>query len=200
MDVFLECLKSRTETRRVECKGPATKADLLGAIAKAALGFANHRDGGRILIGAAQLPDGTLRPDGLSDEQFSSFRVRDLAGELASYGSPRLRVDCFLVPFEEKRFIGITVLPFRGEVTLSVRSTRSREPVIDRIYVRSDDAIESRPARAEEIAALVEIAVEFRLKEQIERLVRAGVLIVSQELRVNVKEADEEYRRERGEF
>jgi len=92
------------------------------------------------------------------------------------------------------------VLPFRGEVTLSVRSTRSGEPVTDRIYIpeRRRDRVPAGEGGGDR--GPVEMAVEFRLKEQIERLVRAGVLIVSQELRVNVKEADEQYRRERGEF
>ncbi len=61
------------ETRGTEFKGPGASSDtgFMAIVIRAVLGMSNRRDGGKIIVGVAEV-GGTLNPVGLNESDLAS--------------------------------------------------------------------------------------------------------------------------------
>src|SRR5690348_16717507 len=94
-DDFAALIQRGYEMRGIEFKEPGLrKKDLLFAkIVKAVLGMANTRDGGLVILGVQDKPDG-LSPVGLSPDQLKTWQSRDeVAASINVYASPSVEID-----------------------------------------------------------------------------------------------------------
>ncbi len=81
-------------------------------IAKSILGFSNVRDGGRIIIGAAEQADNTYDFIGLEDADIKTWCYDDVAAFVSNYADPFVVFSIEQVPFDNKIFVVITVSEF----------------------------------------------------------------------------------------
>src|SRR5947209_6511941 len=65
---------------------------LFGKVVRAAIGMANRRDGGLIIIGVSD-HSGILSPTGLSEEQLTTWRYDDIADGFAAHADPPISFD-----------------------------------------------------------------------------------------------------------
>jgi len=80
---FEEFLALEHEIPGVEFKGAGSRRDnpLFGKVVRAAIGMANRRDGGFVIIGVSD-QSGVLSSVGLSDEQLVTWRHDDISSIL----------------------------------------------------------------------------------------------------------------------
>ena len=90
---FALILNTGRETPGTEFKGPGFASDrqLFAQVAKAVLGMANRRDGGRVVVGVGD--DGkAINPVGLSEEHLVTWSYNDVADRIASYADPSVYI------------------------------------------------------------------------------------------------------------
>jgi len=75
---FARLIERRHELRGIEFKPPGLRTDreLMGWVARAALGMANHRDGGIVIIGVTESGD-QFRPIGLMPQELETWIHED---------------------------------------------------------------------------------------------------------------------------
>lgn len=155
---FAELLGVGHETRGVEYKGPGLRTDrhFLALVARAALGMANRREGGKVILGVDD-NRGVLNPVGLSDEQLATWRRYDtVAASLLEYADPSLGFDLETLTAEERRYVILSVHEFEEIPVLCARSYPS---VLRRgaCYVRTRGKPEtSEVPSQEDMRALIE--------------------------------------------
>lgn len=81
-------------------------------IAKSILGFSNVRDGGRIIIGAAELEDNTYKFIGMEDADIKTWCYDDVAAFVSNYADPFVNFSIEQVPFDGKIFVVVTISEF----------------------------------------------------------------------------------------
>src|SRR6266849_1553962 len=95
---FAELLAPGYERRGIDFKGPGPRTDkhLFAKIARSAIGMANHRDGGLVVIG---VHDDRSRDDwiGLTSTELASWPYDDTSSLLAEYATPMATFDLELV-------------------------------------------------------------------------------------------------------
>ena len=108
---FSEIIARGREQRGVEFKCGGSKKDkrLLTKVARAMMGMANRRDGGRVIIGIDEDENGGPVPDGLMAEDLSTWNYDDLANSLAEYTDPNINFDLEIVEYENKKFVVLIV-------------------------------------------------------------------------------------------
>src|SRR3954469_6671483 len=106
---FAEILDSMTyERREVEVKSAGKRIDkqLFAKVVRAALGMANRRDGGQVIIGVtddkvAQKLDFV----GLSNSELATWRYGDIADSFAEYADPSITFDLEVRQYNGRSFI-----------------------------------------------------------------------------------------------
>lgn len=101
---FADLVTVRHELRGVEFKPPGRRDDayLFAQVTRAALGMANTRDGGIVIIGV-QEHAGAFEPVGLSDEEVATWRYDDIAARFASYADPPFTFSLNLYEYNARR-------------------------------------------------------------------------------------------------
>jgi hypothetical protein len=74
--------------------------------------MANHRDGGRVIIGVPEDDSGTPVPKGLSDEDLRTWTYDDLANSLAEYADPAINFHLQIVDYDGSKLVVIDVHEF----------------------------------------------------------------------------------------
>ena len=160
-------LRSRRETRALELKAPMSWADRAtqGKIIKAALAFANLRDGGAIAFGlneASPFYDLT----GLSQPQYESFAQDAVSAVVNSHVTPYVDLTVEHFPIDDRLFVVIAVRPFSDYPAICscdfVVEQGQRPLVIKgRMYCRSRRTPESTEVQApDDLREIVELAVD----------------------------------------
>jgi hypothetical protein len=88
--------------------GPRTDPYLFAAVTRAVLGMANRPNGGLVIVGVEEGPDGTLRPTGLRDADLQTWDFDSVAASLSAAADPFVAVACEPSPFR-----GVTLLVLR---------------------------------------------------------------------------------------
>lgn len=112
--VFSEIIALGREQRGVEFKRGGLRKDkhLLTKVARAVIGMANRRDGGRVIVGVDEDENGVPVPQGLTAEDLSTWAYDDVANSLAEYVDPSVSFDLEVVEYEDKQFVVLTVHEF----------------------------------------------------------------------------------------
>ncbi len=193
---FRTLLARGYESRGVEFKGPGARSDsvLLAKVARAAMGMANRRDGGFVIIGVDDI-NRTLVPTGLTADQLRTWQYDDLAPAIAPFTDPTLQFDFEVLVSEHKSFVVLTVHEFAELPVLCAKDyqvriePRPRDPNARRTveisrrgacYVRSRHKPEtSEIPSQEEMRELLDLAIVKGLKRYIEMTHRAGLSITA---------------------
>lgn len=172
---FAQLVEHGHETRGVEFKPPGARSNghLLAQVVKAMLGMANRRGGGRVILGVRELPDKTLRAEGLSGEVIGSWHLDHLGPSVAPYGEPTIEFDVEVRNYKQARFVVIQVQEFPDIPVLCNNTFQSAasptegraqaETILKKgaCYVRSLRKPEtSEIATQEDMRALIDLAVE----------------------------------------
>ena len=160
------------EARNLEYKRSAPWDDLRLGIVKAALAFANTRDGGYIVIGMEQLADDRYEPQGMTPEHLAGYTLDKVQTEVNRYAAPFVSLDATPHKYGGKTFFVIAVDPFED---VPVICTRDAEVVLRRaaIYTRSRRMVSSAPIdNPEDMRALIDLATD----RAVARLRARGIL------------------------
>ena len=125
------------EQHGIEFKGPGMRTDraFLAVVARAMMGMANRRDGGRVIIGVDEV-DGGLDATGLSDGQLASWNYDHLSDSIAPYTDPFLDFDLEVSILDGCRLVVVTVGEF-DEIPVICRRSHGDKLSDGTLYVRS---------------------------------------------------------------
>ncbi|HEX5504094.1 MAG TPA: ATP-binding protein [Thermomicrobiales bacterium] len=184
---FADLVTLRYELRGIEFKGIRPRTDRLffARVARACLGMANLRDGGRVVIGVDER-GGAFDPVGLSDTDLDTWRYDDVAAGLASYADPALSFDLHIHEYQGKQFIVLEVHEFDDLPVLckmGYTDYEAKQPVLraGACYVRSRRKPETSeiPSQAE-MRELLDLAIEKGLRRFLARARAVGLELPGQ--------------------
>jgi predicted HTH transcriptional regulator len=163
------------ESRGVDFKESASWKRLQYKIAQAALGMANLRNGGLIIVGVGER-EGRWQMDGISDEHLVTYDEDDVNDFVNRYASPPLRLELVVLRYEKARFLVVRVPEFDVTPVVCKRNgpdnTRLREGCF---YVRPGGKPQTtRPVDASQIQDLLDLAAEKRARKLVEVIRRMG--------------------------
>jgi hypothetical protein len=186
---FEEFLTLPHEIPAVEFKGPGNRRDnpLFGKVVRAAMGMANRRDGGFVIIGVAD-HDGILSLVGLTDEQLATWRHDDIADGFAAHADPAISFDSAVYVSNGMRFVVLQIYEYteipivckqeymdnsNSNITRAPRSQILRKGAC---YIRRRYKAETLEiSTAEDMRSLLEMAIEKGLRKFITQAQRAGL-------------------------
>ena len=162
------------EQRSVECKESCPWEKLKHKIAKTAMGMANSRDGGAIIIGVAKT-DNRLVPEGMSEKHRATYDPDEIQAFVNRYADPYVRLDVTDEGFEGMGFLQIFVHEFEDVPVVCKRSSGD-ELQQGAIYVRSYRIAETCKIQSQtEMRELIDMATEKGIRRFLERMQRAGI-------------------------
>jgi predicted HTH transcriptional regulator len=182
---FAEIIARGREQSSVEFKGPGLKTDthLFAKVTRAALGMANRRDGGLVIIGVEEDQAG-LHPTGLLPEQLESWSYDNIADGFAAYADPSIEFDTETREYKGQKFLIIRVEEF-AEVPVLCKRAYNKE----RDKVLRDGACYLRPRRKPEtmevstyadMRDLIDLATDKSLRRFIARAQAGGISLSTQ--------------------
>jgi hypothetical protein len=117
-DQFAELLALKHEISGVEFKPPGLRTNpyLFHSVARAAMGMANHRDGGNVVIGVRERGGG-LDPIGLTAGEIASWRHDLVADAMASLADPPVIFDVQIQSYEARQFKKATRCSMRSQLS-----------------------------------------------------------------------------------
>ncbi len=180
---FAELLDLKHELLNVEFKPPGLRTDrlLFHLVARAAIGMANRRDGGRVVIGVRETA-GKFERVGLTAEELESWRYEHLADALAPLTDPPVIFDVDVRSYKNMAFVLVEVTEFEDVPIICrrnyPRSVRHGEKRILRkggLYVRPRRKPETSEVEDQaDLRDLLDLATEKRLQRLLGTVSRAG--------------------------
>jgi len=170
------------ELRGVEFKPPGlrTHRDLMAWVTRAALGMANHRDGGIIIIGVDE-SSGTPKPIGLTEDELATWTFDNVAATLAACSDPTISFEREIRTYQTKPYVVLTVHEFAELPILAKKDVPGEHKQIIRggaCYVRSLGKPEtSEIPSQDEMRDLLDLAIQKGIRKFVERAVGAGLIL-----------------------
>lgn len=161
------------EDRSLECKESQPWDELKSKIAKTALGMANIRDGGTIIVGVSQR-SGSLVAQGMSQEHINTYDVDKVQSYVNRFADPYVRLEMYIVPRDSQSFVAIVVHEF-DEIPVVCRrnGVGLRQGAV---YTRSYRMPETCEVPSQtEMREIIEIATDKGVRRFLERSHRAGL-------------------------
>jgi hypothetical protein len=179
------------EDRYVEFKESRPWDDLKPKLCRTAMGMANIRDGGTIVVGVSQR-SGSLVATGASAADLGTYREDDVLAFVNRYADPYVRLE--LHKFEHKgvTLIGIVVREF-DEVPVVCR--RSYENVLRQgaLYTRSYRMAETCEVQTQtEMREIIDMATDKGIRSFLARGRRAGLRLDEAARRTDAERFDEQ--------
>lgn len=134
-------------------------------IVKAALAFANTRNGGYIVMGMNPLDGGQYEAAGMSSGHLAGYALDAVQAEVNRYAAPSVALDAARHEHGGRTFFVIAVDPFEDVPVICTRDARDerQRAVLRRaaIYTRSRRMVESAPIdNPEDMRALLDLATD----------------------------------------
>lgn len=176
---FAAILALDHELSGIEFKGSGLASDkqLFARVAKAALGMANRRDGGRIIIGvycSTNLVDRT----GLTETQLKTWNYDDVASKLAEYAEPSISFDLEIKECDGKNYVVLEIKEFQ-QVPVLCKNDYPQVLRKGACYVRSRRKPETTEIPTQEdMRDLLDLAIEKGLRKYVTIAHRAGIGLV----------------------
>ena len=178
------------DLRGLEFKGPGpmTIRRLVAQVVKAALGMANRRDGGNIVIGVSEEED-SLNPVGLEDVDLITWGYDTFAEQIARYADPSVSFELEPKEYNGKQYILIKVTEFED---IPILCKRAYDDVLrdGACYVRTHRKPETSELPTQtEMRDLLDLATEKGVRRYLEQAQRIGIISLPA---ITPKTADEE--------
>jgi predicted HTH transcriptional regulator len=182
-DDFARLIERGHELRGIEYKPPGKRGagDLMAWVTRAALGMANHRDGGIVIIGVDE-SGGSPRPVGLTPEELETWGYDDIAAILAACSDPTLSFEHEIRTYNGMPYVVLRVHEF-AEVPILAKKDMlgERNKQIIRkggCYVRSLGKPEtSEIPSQDEMRDLLDLAIQKGIRKFVEQAVGAGLIV-----------------------
>jgi predicted HTH transcriptional regulator len=170
-------MEANREGRGLEYKAGQPWDSLKLKITKTALAMANMRGGGHIVVGVAESSGGEFAAEGVTEEIAVTYSQDGVQAFVNIYAEPHIVVEVHKPTYQDKVFVVIVVEEF-STVPVICKQTHDAEKLRQgAVYVRATRMIEtSEVSTAEEMRAIIEMAVETRLTEMVAQLGRVGIL------------------------
>jgi len=175
--ILIDLINYPNEERHLEFKRstPWRENRFKATITKSILGVANIRDGGWIVIGKEEQPDGTFDAVGMSEPDFDSYDSDSVKDFVKDYADPYVNLSVHKVPHAQKKFLVIRIEEFD---TIPVICKRDWGNILHRgkMYTRSRGKAETIEVPGQtEMREIINMAVEKELRRFHERLSRVGL-------------------------
>lgn len=180
-DEFQLQLDYPSETRDIEYKenlawsGKQAKAK----ITRAVIALSNLRDGGWLIVGKKQNPDGTFTKQGVDEDTCTSYNPDNIKDYLLSHIEPPVYVEVFREEFDGKKFVGIKVEGIRDYRHVCTKNESYKKKVILEsgvAYVRSHGKDGNVKAiKYHELKELGDIEADIQLRRFTDQLKAAGL-------------------------
>ncbi len=161
----------------MEYKESGPWSDLKGKIAKTALGMANIRDGGTIIIGISER-SGHFEMDGASVEHLATYDPDEIQDYIHRFADPYVRTELQRFEYDNKSFVAITVHEFDEIPVICKRDgpegsgLRSRL-ILTRSYRKPETV--AVPSQTE-MREIIDVATEKGIRSFLEKAQRVGLL------------------------
>jgi predicted HTH transcriptional regulator len=173
----IEFIRTRSEGRNVEYKGPCVFDDIRPHIVKTSIGMSNLRGGGYIIIGIGKVDD-VLTTLGVDEVVARTYDPDKVLTEIAKYTSPPVNAVVGIAEHNKRDFVVIAVREFDRTPVVTKREgswEKLKQHIhAGEIYVRPQGHIQTRvPQSAHELDEVIDLAAEKRalhLLEQTRRL------------------------------
>lgn len=164
------------EDQDVDFKESAAWEHLQYRVIHAALGMANLRDGGVVIIGVSERDNAWTRT-GIAAAARETFDVDTVSARINAYCSPYVDVDLVVVQHEGQEYLAIHVREFRDTPIVCKKNGPDKSGIVEGgVYVRPPGmARTTKVTRAEQMHDLLELAAEKRARALIERAARIGL-------------------------
>ncbi len=172
-----EYLEAGYELRAVEYKPsrPASDNWTIATVARAVLGMANRRDGGKVIIGVDD-ENNRLRPTGVEAKHLPGWNQNDVSAKLAEYADPFVTFELQVIALDDVKYVVVNVDEFEE---IPVLARKDFQGIIRRgaLYVRSRSKPETSevPTQAE-MREVLELAT-FKAVRRLLRDARAAGLV-----------------------
>jgi predicted HTH transcriptional regulator len=171
-------LETCVESRGVEFKESATWDDLQFKIIRTALAMANLRDGGIVVIGVGERGE-QWHLGGISESDFATYDSDVISDAIHKFASPAVKCTLVSVEHDGQRFLTLQVLEFTDMPIVCRRdggrpNDNLREGAL---YVRptGGKARTEEVRSADDMREVLDLAVDKRVKEFLERTRRLGL-------------------------
>lgn len=173
---FAAILALDYELPGVEFKGSGIASDrhLFARVAKAVLGMANRRDGGRVIIGV-DCNRNVVDRIGLTEPELGTWNYDDIADKLAEYADPSISFDLQHKECDGKHYAILEIKEFEQ---VPVLCKRDYPDVLRKgaCYLRSRRKPETTEIPThEDMRDLLSLAVEKGLRDYVSLAYRAGI-------------------------
>jgi len=177
--LFIDLINYPNEERHLEFKKSASWGEnrFKAKITKSILGMANIRDGGWILIGKEEQPDGTFIATGMNQSDFDSFNSDVVRDFVKDYADPYVNLSVHKIVHAQKKFVIIRIEEFD---TIPVICKRDWGNILHRgkIYTRSKGKPETIEVPGQtEMREIINMAVEKEIRHFYERISHAGLQV-----------------------
>jgi predicted HTH transcriptional regulator len=172
-----ELITGGRERRSLEYKAGQPWDTLKLKITKTALALANMRGGGHIVIGVAEPSKGEFVAEGVPEDEAAKYSQDGVQAFVNIYAEPHLVVEVHKPTYDGSVFVVIAVQEFATVPVICKQAHDGEKLRQGAVYVRATRMIEtSEVSTAEEMRAIIEVAVEKRLTEIVAQLGRVGIL------------------------
>ncbi|HEV2457376.1 MAG TPA: ATP-binding protein [Ktedonobacterales bacterium] len=169
------------EQSHVEYKSPARfkYQPLTARVVRAALGMANRRDGGMVIVGIEE-SQGQINPKGLSPQQLATWVHDHIADEFRRYAGPSIRFEQVIRQYNGNPFVVLTIHEFDDVPVICQKQYQhpgDKQPILRKgaIYVRPRGKPESvEVCTVEDMRDLVDLAADKLLRKHVARNLDAG--------------------------
>lgn len=169
MDTDWNLILAQGETARVDFKAPmAWEGTARADLAEDIVAMSNVRDGGTILIGVAEGPDGRPVVEGLTSEQLASFDPTKVCDYVAGYFQPVARLRIERPEIAGKTIIAIRVEEFESTPLICIKDGPEKRPdsakpkrafYAGNLIVRTPSAKSETIRTSEDMQALIRLAI-----------------------------------------
>ena len=176
-DRVYACLDRCQESQAVEFKESADWSALKWHVICTTMAMYNLRDGGVIIVGAAERGD-TWDLSGIEEHHLATYDIDDIIDSINKYASPPMEIEVVLVRYSnEKAFLSIQVNEFEHTPCICKKNSPNEVKQFNRgdIFIRPPGKPRTkRVEEASELHDLLELAAEKRARRMIEVAHRIG--------------------------
>ncbi len=173
---FKRLIEIGHEERFLEFKGPAGWLALKYKIVKTAMGMANIRDGGYLIVGIKQNDDGTFEPQGLSDEELASYNEDHINASTNEFADPYVRIRVDKIEYNNQNYILLSVQEF-DDIPVICKKDYDRLLRKGAIYTRSNRMVETSEINTQtEMREILDLAGFKEVRKRLEYLSDLGLL------------------------
>ena len=190
MAEFEEYIRRGHEARDLEYKQGGPWSGLRDAITKTALGMANVRDGGTIVIGVAVAQGGGYTLTGITDVDLRTYSEDGVREFVGTFADPHVALDVHRVSLDNRWFLVIVVHEF--ELLPVITRKESADIRRGALYTRTMQPATIQVPDSFQLREILDLATRKLLRRQLEWLERTGAPIGRADLRGQLERFSEE--------